>query len=38
MAQAQHFPAGSGLSFTLGRIALNFKVTGADNANAYTLC
>jgi len=37
-AQPRHFSAGEGTAYTLGRITLTFKTTGADNGGAYTLC
>jgi|SRR5882724_1584508 len=37
-AQARHFPAGAGRSYTLGRITLNFKTSADDTGKAYTLC
>ena len=37
-ALPRHFSAGEGTAYTLGRITLTFKTTGADCGGAYTLC
>jgi mannose-6-phosphate isomerase-like protein (cupin superfamily) len=34
----RHFRPGEGKTYRLGRIALTFKTTAADNRGAYTLC
>ena len=36
-AQAKHFTAGEGKTYTLGRLTLTFKTGAADTGGAYTL-